>query len=47
MQNDDMIEDTTEIEQGEHGINPLILIVTGVLVLICIIYFFTHIHRPV
>lgn len=46
QKNDEMLEETTEIEQGEHGVHPMIWVVTGVLVLTGIIYFFTHIIRP-
>lgn len=40
------IEETDQIKQDEHGVSRLILLVAGLLVLICIIYFFTHITRP-
>ncbi len=40
------IEETDVVEQAEHGVSKLILLVAGLLVLICIIYFFTHLTRP-
>ncbi len=41
------IEETNLVDQAEHGVSKLILLVAGLLVLICIIYFFTHLTRPV
>ncbi|NQU39686.1 MAG: hypothetical protein HQ523_07015 [Lentisphaerae bacterium] len=46
MQKDDILEETNEIEQGDHGVHPMIWVVTAVLVLTCVIYFFTHLVRP-
>lgn len=46
MKDKDMIEDTTEIEQGEHRVHPAILILYAVLIVICVVYFFTHLVRP-
>ncbi len=47
MDDKDMLEDTDEIKQGDHGVHPLILVLYAVLVVICIVYFFTHLTRPV
>ena len=40
------LETTTEIEQGEKKVHPAILGVYVILVIICIVYFITHITRP-
>jgi hypothetical protein len=47
MDDKDILEDTDEIKQGDHGVHPLILVLYAVLVVICIVYFFTHLTRPV
>jgi hypothetical protein len=47
MEDKDMLEETNEIEQGDHGVHPMILVLYGILVVTCIAYFFTHITRPV
>jgi len=48
MKNDkDIIEETTEIKQGDHGVHPMILVLYAVLTTICVVYFITHLTRPV
>jgi hypothetical protein len=46
MKDEEMREETPEIEQGEHGVHPLILVLYAVLIVICVVYFFTHLVRP-
>ncbi len=46
MKDEEMLEETPEIEQGEHGVHPLILVLYAVLIVICVVYFFTHLVRP-
>ncbi|MBT3296157.1 MAG: hypothetical protein HN919_21175 [Verrucomicrobia bacterium] len=41
------IEETDLIKQDEHGVSKMILVVAGLIVLACVIYFFTHLTRPV
>ena len=41
------LETTTEIEQCEKKVHPAILGVYAILVITCIVYFITHITRPV
>ncbi len=47
MDDKEMIEKQTEIKEGDHRVHPLILVLYAILVVICVIYFFTHITRPV
>ena len=47
MPDKDMLEETTEIEQGDARVPPMLIVLMAVLSLIGIIYFFTHITRPV
>jgi hypothetical protein len=47
MKDEEMLEETPEIEQGEHGVHPWILVLYAVLIVICVVYFFTHLVRPI
>ncbi len=47
MQDKDMIEKTDEIKDGDHRVPPLLWALIAVLVAICVVYFFTHLTRPV
>jgi hypothetical protein len=47
MDDKEMLEETDEIEQGDHGVHPMILILYAILVVTCIVYFVTHLTRPV
>jgi hypothetical protein len=46
MPDKDMLEDTTEIEQGDARVPPMLIVLIVVLTLIGVVYFFTHIVRP-